>query len=1120
MLCLAAIGSKLLAGPIASGYWVKLKISKQGTYRIDYSDLQAAGFNMATLDPRKLQLIGHQGGMLPEFNANRNTGLPEIPIWISGESDGKFDPGDFIIFYAGSTDKWIYSASQGWTHQVNDYTNNAFLYLGVADNTGKRISLVPETSETPQQIITQGQYVWFHDSDIVNPAGMGRMWLGEKLGNETLKRNFSHTMPAGTADSARVRVSYGASMVDGSGILYITVNGQKETESCAAIDPENLAFYESDIQKYYKTSGGAVNINLELIRPNTNSSAWLNFIEIQSPRLLEMQSEPLVIRNALLQSKINAEVRITSASNLRVFGITREGLPMEYTMKNSGGNNYYFRTDNTFYDKDFVVFSNDKCYKPGFAGTVANADILAGDPATLIIIAHPDFLEAANNLAAFRRTADQYKVKVVTPQAIYNEYSASMQDIVAIRDYLRDEYNKAKSNGGALKYVLLFGAASYDFKDRTTPNVNKVPLYEDYSYLKNGTFCLDDFYGYIDSNMGRPAIDANKLSFAVGRLPVRTKTEANGVVEKLKRYYSPKSLGPWRTGLSFVCDDVDKSFEDIFAIQSESYANNIAAVHPDMQVDKIYADAYKQVTNGNTEQYPEVTEAITNAVQNGALFLNYQGHGGEKGWAQEQILTVPTINAWTNPYTMPVLFTATCEFSRYDDPALQSAGELTLINPNGGAIALMTTTRLVYVSGNSLINENFWTKYGFPSPNEPVPTIGDLFQRMKNRPFSTTSSEDNKFALLGDPSMRLAFPMHKVVIDSINGKDGNSFTDTLKAFSVVRLKGHIHERLGNKFSSFNGKLWVKVLDKPQTRYTLDNDGLNKKVAYKTQTSYIYKGIVSVVNGEFSIIFSVPKDIAYNVDLGKILLYAHNGETDASGGKDLLIGSSENSIIPDKTGPEIKLYMNDTTFVFGGEVQPNATFIARIFDKSGINATGAGIGRDMVGVLDKGSDHEKSYIMNEFFAYDLNSYTRGAVQFDLKDLSVGEHTITFKVWDIHNNSAEAVIKFVVVPKNALHITDQLVYPNPFQPGNPVTVLFEHNKAGEDITAELIIYNQSGKAVSSQTFQIGQANARETRVQWDGRSTGGAELPNGFYFYKLVVKSADGGMAHVQGKMIKN
>ncbi|MBM3937857.1 MAG: hypothetical protein FJ333_04275, partial [Sphingomonadales bacterium] len=470
---------------------------------------------------------------------------------------------------------------------------------------------------------------------------------------------------------------------------------------------------------------------------------------------------------------------------------------------------------------------------------------------------------------------------------------------------------------------------------------------------------------------------------------------------------------------------------------------------------------------------------------------------------------------WNNTYRMPILFTATCEFSAFDDPKVQSAGELALLNPKGGAIALMSTTRLVYVSGNTQINRDFWTNYGFPKPNEPIPTLGEVYQRMKNRPSYTT--EDNKFALLGDASMPIAFPKHLIQVDSVQGKPISAFRDTIKAFSVVRLSGHVNERLVGPFTNFNGNMWVKIYDKPQQKFTLNNDGQAKPVAYSELSGVLFNGQVTVKNGRFEVVFSVPKDIAYNYGIGVAKFYAHNGETDAAGSWQFFIGGSETLQSVDSDGPTIKGYMQDTTFVDGSKVARDVDFVARIFDKDGINATGAGIGRDMQLIIDEGTENQRSFVLNDYFGYDVNSYTRGTVRFPLAGLVPGKHTFTCKAWDIYNNPGKGTISCLVIPPRTLEITHSMAYPVPFRDELKVSV--QHTLPGENITARWSLMDAQGRVVrQGETFHE-SAPAKMVVIDWDGKTSSGAELQGGVFFYQVILLTEDGLENQVGGKFVK-
>lgn len=1114
VLCFVSSTAWAQVSAIASGKWIQLKIVKQGVYRLNASDLSAAGFDLNGINSDNFQLRGHQCGMLPEKNGTHTAGLPEIPIWVVDGNDGKLDASDYILFYAGSPVKWTYdSISQAFEHSLNIYTDEGYLYFGVGSSKGLRLANAAEITSAPQQTISKTMWLGLYEKELSNPANMGRTWLGEKLGNEALFKDFTFNFPGDSDDSAFVKVSYAGAMYSEVGSVRLKLNGRIFDQSFSPLNAEYESFRLSNKSAWIKTPARQLLLSLELTRPNTQSAAWLDFVEMNTYQPIAASVEPQILRHPAYAANGVIETQIP-LGNLSVWDVGNEMTPSVMKV-NSGGGYQYFRSQRNNDNPAYVVFDKDYCLKPEITGPVLNANVLSGASADLIIITHPDFTKAAEDLAAFRRSNDGLVVKIVTPNDIYKEFSAGQQDVVAIRDYLRAEYQKSLQTPNVLKYVLLMGTTSYDPKGRVSPNTNFIPIYHFDSYVKSQTFCLDDFIGYLDSTNGDPANGTSQMLVSVGRIPCRTLAEANGVVNKLKRYASKDALGPWRTELTFVCDDVDDDWEKQFVQESEKYTVKIDNIYPDLRVNKIYADAYKQQSTGNTEKYPDVNAAIDLTMNNGALFVNYQGHGGEKGWAQEGILDVPMINAWKNPYKMPVLFTATCEFSRFDDPSLQSGGELSLLNPSGGAIALMTTTRLVFVSGNSAINNDFWTNYGFPKPNEENPTLGLTYQRMKNRPAKT--SEDTKFALLGDPSMKLAFPEHHIVLDSINGKTSVNFTDTLKAFEVVKIKGHVEKRTGGKFSDFNGNLWVKVFDKPQVRYTLDNDNHNAKLPFADQTSFIYKGQVTVVDGNFVIIFSIPKDIAYNIANGKMFMYAHNGVTDASGAVKMLIGGSLSNVTPDTKGPVVKLYMNDSTFKYGGKVNPEAIFLAKIYDESGINATGAGIGRDMIATLDPGTENEKSFILNDYFGYELNSYTQGLVQYPMSNLSTGSHTIRFKVWDIHNNSTQAELAFVVLDKNEFAIEENYPVPNPFR--EEVNLVFVHNLANKNMDAHVEIVDFGGRVLARFEQHIESANSKENRLHWDGKNGNGTFVGPGMYMYKVVLITEDGKKASFSGQLIK-
>lgn len=1107
---------------LSQGKWLQIEIGKSGMYKITKAELLAMGLDVSGTDPRNFQLYGIQGLGLSETNgALIRQQAPQIACEIQGESDGTWDDGDAVYFYAQAAKDWEFNQVE-YQHANNFYSSKTRFVIGQGTSPGLRVQAQKTALGAMNTTFKGTQSYWFHDSDIVNPASMGRQWFGERLGNETLQRSFSKYIPATGTDSLEVTFQVASFVTEDTGSLIVTVNGQPARFSLRAIGGSYEPYYLLKGKLKVMASGNNFTINFKLNRPNTKSYVLVDWFEVKKweSTNIAVSATGFIRNNELAMYNQNAyfEFAPSLTAGLQIWNVSESWQPKRMNVEDIGNGNRRLAIAKEEDHHTFIAFDKNASdfLKPVAKQLMSNQNKAFESPAELIIITHPNFMDAAKELAEFRGKNPGYAVQVVTPEDVYNEFSAGQQDLVALRDFIRWRKKFGDASGKPLKYVTLFGAASFDMQDRVANNTNFIPIYQSTGSSGAGSFCLDDFLCFLDSNQGDPMQVKSKMGVSIGRIPARTLEEAKGVVAKIRRYSDPKSLGPWRTNIAFACDDVDEGWETEFVVESENNANYINQFFPYLNVNKLYADAFPQSTTGNNEKYPEMSAAINRTINDGALFLNYQGHGGLKGWAQESMLDIPMINGWNNAYKMPILFTATCEFSAFDDPKVQSAGELSLLNPKGGAIALMSTTRLVYVSGNTQINRDFWTNYGFPKPNEPIPTLGDVYQRMKNRPSYTT--EDNKFALLGDASMPIAFPKHLIQIDTVQGKHISAFRDTIKAFSVVHLKGHVNERLVGEFSNFNGTMWVKIFDKPLQKFTLDNDRQAKPVAFSELSGILFNGQVTVKNGRFELVFSVPKDIAYNYGIGVAKFYAHNGETDAAGSWQFFIGGSETLQNVDTDGPSIQAYMQDTTFVDGGKVARDVDFVARIFDKDGINATGAGIGRDMQLIIDEGTENQRSFVLNDYFSYDVNSYTRGTVRFPMSDLQPGKHTFTCKAWDIYNNPGKGLVTCLVIPPRTLEITKSAAYPVPFQ--DELHVWVQHTLPGENLTVKWKIMDAQGRVIADGDSFHESAPAKLTVIDWDGKTQNGAEIQGGVFFYQVIVLTEDGLENTVGGKFVKS
>ncbi len=1099
---------------LSQGNWFQLRISTSGVYRLTAADLRSMGINTSGLDPKTIRIYGHQEGMLDELPAaSVRLDPPELPLMVVGESDGVLDESDQIYFYANGPHVWRYQPSLGrYEHVQHLYDEASHVFMTFGGKQGQRMSsLDAGVAVQSDSVSSIAAAMLFHESDQYNLSISGKEWLGERFGGQTDAYTFNHDLKEiQSGSSLLMKFRLAGRNPGGSGYFTLNAGGRQQFIPISALNINDISYIDEEWEGRF-TAARNWQFTLSYARPNFNAYGYLGWYEIHYSRNLVFSGSQF---DVALLNRIPGQKKEWrfQGSGFQVWDVSNAYAPAAQNLL-SGASFSYFREVQGSKPRRLVCFDAASALKPEFEAVVSNQDVKALPPGELLIISHPDFLNQANTLAEHRRKQGLV-CNIVAPQAVYREFSSSVQDISALRNFIRYQWNKSQSSAHPLKYVLLFGAASYDYKNRVKGNTNFVPVYQsDITSYLNTSFASDDFYGFLDSASGFRLFNGN-MAVAVGRLPVRSAEEAEAVVAKIIHYDSPATLGEWRNRIAFAADDVDNDqWEFEFLNESESYAQFVASAHPEYNADKVYFDAFRQVNTGNTESYPDAQASINRNMSRGTLFFNYMGHGGEKGWAQEEVLTIPMIKNWTNRDRMPIMVTATCEFSRFDDPARQSAGELSLLHAEGGNVALLTTTRLTYNTGNKSINSSFWKEYGLAAAPGDMPSIGDIMRNVKNR--GSRTDEDRKFALLGDPSLVPAFPYHQVKLDFINTKAAKDYRDTLKAFSKAIIEGHIERRSGAPFPEFNGRLYITVYDKVQVRRTLANDNPGSELNFKTQNTIIYKGLATVRDGKFKVEFMVPKDISYQVEFGKISMYAENGVTDASGYYNIRIGGSEQSLIADKRGPEIRLFLNDTTFRSGGIVSPDALALAFLRDVNGINATGNGIGRDLLLFVDKGTSSEQVFVVNDYYSADENSYSSGSIRFPLQNLSPGMHALTLRVWDIFNNPSEASINMLVSERGAFQVHRVAPYPNPAGPGQLIRFLIEHNAAGMDLDAELIITDLSGRQLHRSSKLISSAEVRTGALTWNPAE---GSAGNGIFLYRIRLRTSAGAESVHYGRII--
>ncbi|MEI7801794.1 MAG: type IX secretion system sortase PorU [Bacteroidota bacterium] len=1118
---------------LATGVWFKIGVTKDGIYKIDKSFFSSVGINTNQINPKNLKIYFAGAGMLPESNsASRVDDLKEMAIKVVGEEDGKFDDGDFILFYGQSPNRWtLNTLTNKFTHSQNIYSDYTYYFLTVGVSNGKRIQTIGSETSTPNQTFSYFDDYEYHEADTANVLASGRDWLGESF-KYILSQNFNFSFPNHLVEtSADMNAAVASHTVTGQGSrdFLFTLNGN----SLGNINvPETCSDYTCPVavgatQSFsFIPNSDQININITYSSNADDANGWLNYLELNVKRNLILSGDQMPFRVIASAAAGNiSQFNLTSSSSVTVWDVTDPWAVKEITLNvNGDSKSFVAKTDLL---NEYISFNGNSFFTSSNSGKIKNQNLHA-TPATDYIIVVPEaFKSSADELAEFHRQNDNLKVRVVTIEQVNNEFGKGAGDLCAIRDFMKMLYDRADGDTSLMpKYLLLFGDGSFDFKNRVDNNTNFIPTYESYqSFDPTSSFNTDDFFGFLDDNEGGNMLSSGmKMDIAVGRLPVKDATEAEDVVSKIKFYKSPSSLGPWQNVLTFCADDEDGNTH-INAMNS--IADNVGLNYPQFNIDKIYLDAYQQISTPGGARYPDVNTAINNRIYSGTLIFNYMGHGGPTGLAHERILSNVDFDGWTNRCKLPLFITATCDFSNFDDALIVSAGERLMLNPNGGAIGLVTTTRLVYSSGNEDLNQNFMSQVFQVVNGKPI-SVGEALRIAKNN-IGGQVDNNRKFTLLGDPAISLVNSSNKILTSTINTHPVTSGSDTLKALEKVTVTGIITDKNGVKISTYNGTVFPAVFDKSVTYRTLHNDPDSPYKDFKLQKNAIFNGKASVKNGDFSFTFIVPKDIAYQFGNGKLSYYADDGTSSASGYKnDIVVGGSASVFDQDNKGPQIQIYMNDEKFVFGGMTDENPTLYVKLKDESGINTVGNGIGHDVTGMKDE--DTKSTFVLNDFYESNLDDYQSGTIRYPLKNLTEGRHNISVKAWDVYNNSNESYTEFIVASSAQAALAHVLNYPNPFT--SQTEFMFEHNLSTGVLQVKIEIYSVSGKLVktilqsvdegsSDAVSCMGETNSGSFRVNgimWDGNDDFGDPLAKGVYVYRVSIKNDAGLKADTFEKLV--
>ena len=769
------------------------------------------------------------------------------------------------------------------------------------------------------------------------------------------------------------------------------------------------------------------------------------------------------------------------------------------------------------------VLATDKFPEAKYVYNITNQDLHADKDYDMVIIipTSQKLLKQAQRLAQHHADHDGLNVRIVPADELYNEFSSGTPDVSAYKRYMKMLYDKSDSIHMP-KYLLLFGDCTYDNR-MLTSDLASASL-DDYllCYESENSFSLvdcyvsDDFLTYLDDSEDISTF-AGLPDIGVGRFPCTTDEEAKVLVDKTINYALNTNAGSWQNTIMFLGDDGNGNthMNDVNDVAEQTIND-----HPGYYVRKVYWDAFKRISSSTGNRYPEAEDIIKKQQANGALIIDYAGHGSPTSISHEAVLTIKDFEAFKGN-NLPLWVTASCEIMPFDSNE-ETIGEKAFLNAQGGAVAFYGTTRTVYAPQNKKINTAFMRYVlSYDENGKPI-TLGEAQRQAKNYLVKNgieITKNKLQYSLLGDPALSLALPTYTAIIDNINGVavEGDNLPQ-LRAGDKVSIKGHI-EFAGSRVDEFSGTLDAMVRDtKERIKCKLNNtssEGADTAFIFTDRKNTLFHGTSKVENGEFTFTFAVPKDINYSDGTGLINVYAYDATLNASahGSCDRFTVNGSNIAENDSIGPSIYCYLNSEDFTFGGEVNSTPFFVAQISDKDGINASGAGIGHDMTLIID--GDIEKTYNLNDNFTFDYESYTSGQTYYALPTLSEGKHTLKFRAWDILNNSSTTSLDFVVRNNIQPNIVDVYATNNPAR--ESTTFVVTHNFCGAELNLEIDIMDSSGRLLWN-TSESGTAATNTIAYKWDLSTDCGAKLNTGIYLYRIKLSSNGSSYASKAKKLL--
>ena len=1111
---------------LANGSWYRIDVEQTGVYRLDRRWFVDAGIDAAAIDPRTIRMFGNGGReRIPELHGDRPDPLQEIAIEVFGGDDGSFDEGDFVQFYGQGLSGFAWNeGTRRYDHYIHRFDDANSYLMTFGGEAGKRIAGRPSLTESgayEPQWFTGREFV---EEEVTNLMNSGKLWVGKRLVPDAgsaaaaVYTRKLHGLVPGQPVRYRMRVASSAEVTNSFsvraddtplGVISMgVVDFGSETGDMAKLSSIREFTGEGNLPD----SRSTLTITYSATPAERARGGYVDWVEWQYARRFEPLDNELLFSAPDTTAVIRFVLNGFTTSDILIYDISDYTNVYRILDAQISGGTVRFQARNTEGSpRQFLAVAAPALKTAAGAVALPNSPLQASSGAENLIITHSTLVPAAERLKAHRERGgeDFISSMVVSVETIYNEFNSGVTDPTAIRDFLAWAMDNWSTQP---RYVLFFGDGHYDYRNYSTDEPILVPVWEtENSFNRIASYTSDDFYAQVVGTDSR-------VDLATGRIPAQTLEEANAVVDKIIRYETSPDFAPWKNRVTFVADDGWTAFRDTDTRQHTQQSETLAQLIPDdMEQKKIYIVSYRTEITTQGRSKPDAFAGIIEQINEGSLVVNYTGHGAHDIWAHERIfvsdVTIPQLD---NADRLTFVSAATCTFGLYDAPGVRSGTELMLLKPDGGAIGGLSAPRVVFSTENSAFNQEFFQHLLAEGRGEDgrAKRLGEAIYTSKQRYYGIPGYE--KFHLFADPALRLAMPRHRATVDRIlvNGVPVASDTVQLRALSAVTIEGSVRRPNDAVWNDYNGTLELRLFDAERRIVVQDSLWIvnNRKFSYTMPGGLLYRGQATISSGRFSVDFIVPKDISYENRTGRISMYFDNEEIDGAGFyTELRVGGSDSTIDVDTQGPDIALYLDSRVFRSGDETGTDPLLIADLYDESGINTTGLGIGHDIEVWID---DATTGIVLSSHYRGDIDSYQRGTVEYRLRDLAPGAHRMRLRAWDIFNNSSTVETEFMVV--GGLSLQDVANYPNPVAIGGGTTFTFRHNVL-DPVNVDVLVYAADGRL--ERRLSRSAVNARVVEIPWDGRTGDGTVLSSGAYFYRVICRTIDGSLgSEASGRIV--